>query len=148
MTLAGAWPGWKQKPSVLDFWPPELQENKFVIFSKVPICDTLSCQPSEMNNVGLCLVEQNEDLDMATSYGGGGSVARAEKPFQDRSEKRGDLAAMWTRRGKRQDPEGQGAPLDVKEEQERGRWLWELDQGLGERPVGWVWPQQVGVAIT
>lgn len=97
--------------------------------------------------MGLCLAEQNEGLDMATRHGGGGRRARAEKRFQDKSERRGDLAALWTRRGKRQDPQGQGAPLDVKGEQGRGRGCWGLDQGLGERPAGWVLWRQVGVAI-
>lgn len=63
-----------------------------------------------MGNVGLCLAAQNEDLDVATSYGGGGSVVRAGEPFQGKSEGRGDVAATWTRRGSGKTQRAKGLP--------------------------------------
>ena len=49
----GARPSGNQKTLIVDCWPPERWENKFLLFlAKYQFCGTLSCQPWERNNCG------------------------------------------------------------------------------------------------
>lgn len=80
-------------------------------------------------SVELCtlyLAEENEVLDIITRQDGSGDNAELRHAFRAHQQ---DLRCNSSAYNSK-DPERQGAPVDVKKDQEGGRWFRELDQGL------------------